>query len=317
MKILITGANGFVGARLCEQLISEGHVVKRAVRSADSTLTSEMLYAVGSYDNDTHWGAALKDVEVVVHTAARVHVMDENAKNPLTEFRRVNVDGTLELANQAVEAGVRRFVFISSVKVNGESSLAGHPYTEQDTPSPIDDYGLSKYEAEHGLREIANRTGLEVVIIRPPLIYGSGVKANFANLLHAIQRGVPLPLGAIHNKRSLIGMGNLCNFISLCVISPKASGHVFFISDGKDISTSELVLAMIRVMKLKPRFIPRLVAVPTWLLIQVANSIGKHAAVQRLCGNLQVDISLARNLLEWIPPYTLEEGLQVCVPKKV
>ena len=252
------------------------------------------------------WRKALAGCQVVVHLAARVHVMTDTAKNPLDEFRQVNVKGTLNLARQAAAAGVRRFVFVSSIKVNGEATEPGHPFTAEDTPAPLDAYGISKMEAEQGLREISAQTGMEVVIIRPPLVYGPGVKANFAAMMRWLARGVPLPLGAIHNQRSLVALDNLVDLIVTCIAHPAAANQTFLVSDGQDVSTTELLRRMGRAMKRPARLMP----VPAGLLEWTAALVGKRDVAQRLCGSLQVDIQKTRQLLGWNPPLTLDQGLK-------
>jgi nucleoside-diphosphate-sugar epimerase len=241
-------------------------------------------------------------VDIVVHLAARVHVMRDSATDPLAEFRRVNVAGTERLALAAATAGVRRFVFLSSVKVNGEKG----GYNESDPPAPQDAYGISKHEAELGLRVIAAETGMEVVIIRPPLVYGPGVKANFHVLLWAVARGVPLPLGAIHNRRSLVALDNLVDIIVTCIDHPAAANQTFLVSDGEDLSTTELIRHLARAMGRPARLIP----VPASVLMAGATLLGKREVAARLCGSLQVDITKARELLGWLPPITMDEGLR-------
>lgn len=243
MKILVTGANGLVGRSLCAVLPRQAHAVVAAVRSADTPLEGAERAIMGTIDSATDWSAALRNVEVVIHLAARVHVMNDYAANPMTEFRKVNVDGTLNLAMQAAKAGVKRFIFISSVKVNGEYTLIGMPFTEESAANPQDPYGVSKFEAEQGLFMIAQQTGMEVVVIRPPLVYGAGVKANFASMMRAVKRCIPLPLGAIHNKRSFVYVGNLVSLILRCVDHPAAANQVFLVSDDHDLSTTELLRA--------------------------------------------------------------------------
>jgi nucleoside-diphosphate-sugar epimerase len=306
MICLVTGAGGFVGKSLCAALSMRGSVVRVALRSMQKRSDDFDDVVVGAIDAETDWSAALNGVATVVHLAARVHVMKEVAEDPLIEFRRVNVEGSLNLARQAVAAGVRRFVFISSVKVNGEISQPGRPFTEADTPNPQDAYGQSKHEAEQGLRLIAADTGMEVVIIRPPLVYGPGVKANFAALMRAVQRGWPLPLGAVHNQRSLVALDNLVDFIVTCITHPRAANQTFLVSDGQDLSTTELIRGVARAAGVPARLLP----VPVWALQAGARLLGKGEAVQRLCGNLQVDISKARELLGWLPPVSVEEGLR-------
>jgi nucleoside-diphosphate-sugar epimerase len=232
--------------------------------------------------------------------------MSDKATDPLAAFRLVNVLGTLNLARQAAAAGVKRFVFLSSVKVNGECTLPGQAFTESDAPNPQDAYGISKHEAEQDLRQLAADTGMEVVIIRPPLVYGPGVKANFASLMRAVQRGWPLPLGAVRNQRSLVALANLVDFIVTCTIHPQAANQTFLVSDGHDLSTADLVRGLARAAGVPARLIP----VPVWVLQAGATLVGKGESVQRLVGNLQVDISKARTLLGWRPPITVEEGLQ-------
>ena len=236
MTILVTGASGLVGGNLCQHLARDGVRVRGVVRSPVLAIASCPHAIVGPIDGATDWHHALLNVKAVVHCAARVHVMKDASTDPIAAFRTVNVDGTLNLARQAGAAGVRRFVFISSVKVNGESTKPGHSFTETASPNPQDAYGLSKHEAEQGLRQIATDTGMEVVIIRPPLVYGPGVKANFAALMHAVQRGWPMPLGAVHNQRSLVALDNLVDFIVTCLTHPKAANQTFLVSDGQDLS---------------------------------------------------------------------------------
>jgi nucleoside-diphosphate-sugar epimerase len=231
--------------------------------------------------------------------------MHDTAADPLVEFRAVNVEGTLNLARQSAAAGVKRFVFISSVKVNGESTQPGYAFTEADLPNPQDAYGQSKLEAEQGLRQIAIDTGMEVVIIRPPLVYGPGVKANFAALMRVVQRGWLLPLGAVHNRRSLVALDNLVHVIVTCLTHPKAANQTFLVSDGHDLSTAELVSGMAQAAGVSARLLP----VPVWVLQAGAAMLGKKAPMQRLCGNLQVDISKARTLLGWVPPISVAQGL--------
>jgi len=234
--------------------------------------------------------------------------MNDTAQDPLAEFRKVNVDGTLHLARSAAAAGVKRYIFMSTVKVNGELTQPGHPFTEADAPHPQDPYAISKHEAEVGLRQIALETGMEVIIIRPPLVYGPGVKANFAALMRAVQKGWPLPLGSVHNQRSLVALDNLVDFIVLCIQHPRAANQTFLVSDGQDLSTTELIRSMAQVAGVPTRLLP----VPVWALQAGASLLGKGDAVRRLCGNLQVDISKARTLLGWVPQVSVEQGLRRC-----
>jgi nucleoside-diphosphate-sugar epimerase len=290
-SILVTGASGFVGTALCEEFLKRDAIVTSVTRA---WLAPESI------------ADSLRQCGVVVHLAARVHVMRDAAQVPLQEFRRVNVLGTLNLARQAAAAGVRRFIFISSIKVNGESTVAGRFFKPDDVPAPQDPYGISKMEAEQGLHQIAVETGMEVVIIRPPLVYGPGVKANFSALMRAVQRGWPLPLGAVHNRRSLLALGNLVDFIITCTTHANAANQTFLVSDGEDLSTIDLVRGMARAAGVPARLLP----VPVPLLRLVGRMLGKADAIDRLCGNLQVDSCKAYDLLGWVAPLSVEVGLR-------
>jgi nucleoside-diphosphate-sugar epimerase len=305
-RLLITGAAGFVGKAVCDQAANHCLYAKGAMRIQVGVPSYVEPFVVGEINAATDWRSALHDVNVIVHLAARVHVMHDTESDPLKAFRAVNVDGTLNFARQAAALGVRRFVFVSSVKVNGESSLPGRAFTETDVPNPQDAYGQSKHEAEQGLRQLSADTGMEVVIVRPPLVYGPGVKANFAALNRAVQSGWPLPLGAVHNQRSLVALSNLVDFIITCITHPQAANQTFFVSDGQDLSTTELVRGMAQAAGVPARLLP----LPVWILQAGASFLGKGDAVQRLCGNLQVDISKARSLLGWVPPVSVDEGLR-------
>ena len=307
--ILITGATGFVGKALVQRLLAddESRRLVVAVRRSGQRWAEQVLPIVtGDLHPSTDWSIALEGVAVVVHSAARVHVMHDTEADPLAAFCAVNVEGTLNLARQAAAAGVKRFVFVSSVKINGESTQLGRAFTEVDLPNPQDAYGQSKHEAEQGLRQLSADTGMKVAIIRPPLVYGPGVKANFAALMRAVQRGWPLPLGAVHNQRSLVALDNLVDFIVTCITHPQAANQTFLVSDGQDLSTTELVRGMAQAAGVPARLLP----VPVWALHAGASLLGKGDAVQRLCGNLQVDIFKARSLLGWVPPVSVEEGLR-------
>lgn len=303
MNILVTGATGFVGGPTCRRLLAGGHRVVAAVRRADPALPARIeIRRVAALGPDTDWRAALDGVEAVIHLAARAHVMAEHSADPVALFRRVNGDGTLCLAAQAAAAGVKRFVFVSSVKVNGEATPIDRPFRADDEPAPADAYGISKAEAEAGLAEIASSTGLSLAVIRPPLVHGPGTKGNLALLLKAIRLGLPLPLGAIRNRRSLIGVDNLADALAFLVAHP-AEG-CFLIRDGDDVSTPELVRALAQVAGRPPRLVP----VPPPLLRLVAAGLGRSALYQRLAGSLAVDDSPLRQL-GWAPPFTLAEGL--------
>jgi nucleoside-diphosphate-sugar epimerase len=306
-NFLVTGAGGFVGQAFCLAIGSNANT-RAAVRTSCSVSNAQQI-VVGEVDGCTDWSTALKNVDVIVHLAARTHVTKEAAFDPLAEYRRTNVAGTSNLASQAVRAGVKRFVFVSSVKVNGEVSPEGQPFVESDAPAPEDHYGRSKHEAEMALRRIADENGMEWVVVRPPLVYGPGVKANFASLVSAVCRGIPLPLGAVDNRRSLIGLGNLVDFLAKCAVLPEAARHTFLVSDDDDLSTPELVVRLAFAVGTEPRLFP----LPLSVLKVGARLLGRQAAIRRLCGNLQVDISLARSALGWKPPFTVEDELRKTV----
>jgi len=267
-------------------------------------LSPDETVSVGEINGSTGWAAALRDVEYVIHLAARTHVLRETASDPLTAYRRINVDGTRRLAQQAAAAGVRRFVFLSSVKVNGERTFA-RPYTEEDPPHPEDAYGATKWEAEQVLRTIERESGLEAVILRPPLVYGPGVKGNFLRLLGLVARGWPLPLASVRNRRSLIYVGNLADAILACVRAPSPTERTYLVSDGGDLSTPDLVRALAAAIGRAPR----LFAFPPPLLMLGSILLGKREEAARVLGSLQVDASRIRHELGWQPPHTMEEGL--------
>ncbi|MCL7743689.1 SDR family oxidoreductase [Guyparkeria hydrothermalis] len=309
--VLVTGANGFVGSRLIERLGAvPTYTVSGAVRQVtEQSAEGGRRYAVGSLNAQTDWRSALAGTDVVVHTAARAHVMADATTDPLSEYRRVNVDGTRVLARQAAEQGVRRFVFISSVKVNGERTETDARFSADDEPSPRDAYGVSKFEAEQALREICSETGMEIVIIRPPLVYGPGVKGNFASMMRWVQKGVPLPLGAVNNRRSLVALDNVVDLVTTCIDHPAAANEVFLVSDGEDLSTTDLLRRVGKAMN-RPA---RLISVPTRLLAGAAAMLGKRDVARRLLGSLQVDISKTRDVLGWEPPISVDEGLRRAV----
>lgn len=304
--MLVTGATGFIGARLCAKLSGDGVAVLAAVRSefVGNRLAGVQYLSVGSVGPVTEWGGVLGGVDTVVHLAARVHVMRESSADPMAEFRRVNVAGTERLAMQAANAGVRRLVFVSSIGVNGARTVAV-PFSEQDPPRPHSPYSMSKWEAEQRLREIASETGLEVVIVRPPLVYGPGTKGNFLSLLKWVKRGVPLPLGACTNKRTLVGLGNMVDLLERCVSDPRAAGQTFLAGDAEDLSTPELIRRVALALD-RPA---RLIAVSPVLLKAAARVVGRAGTYEQLCESLQVDIGHARRVLGWEPPVSVDEEL--------
>jgi nucleoside-diphosphate-sugar epimerase len=304
-RLLITGASGFIGRALTLQAVARGLPLRIALRRPDVDLAAGFETArISGLDADTEWGAALDGVAVVAHCAARAHVLREVSSDPLAEFRRVNVQGTLNLARQAIRAGVRRFIFISSIGVNGSETHL-EPFTADDVAAPSSPYAQSKYEAESGLRLLSKEAGLELVVIRPPLVYGPGAKGNFEIMIRWIERGIPLPLGAIHNKRSLVALDNLVDLVLLCLQHPAASNQTFLVSDGEDLSTTELLRRLGQALR-KP---VRLVPVPSMLLKAAAFIAGKSDIAQKLIGSLQVDSSHTRKLLNWSPPVSVSEGL--------
>lgn len=312
-SILVTGANGFVGRRLIDRLFDLGHCLSGVVREtksieANSKNNDAPLKPIGEINGNTDWVDLLSNQEVVIHTAARTHVMNDTSSNPLAAYREVNVAGTLNLAQQSVNAGVRRFVFISSVKVNGERTDQGCAFMADDVPAPEDAYGISKHEAELGLLNLSQDSGMEVVIIRPPLVYGPGVKGNFASMIRLVERGVPLPFGLIHNKRSLVALDNLVDLIITCVKHPNAANQIFLASDGSDLSTTELLRGVAKAMGKTSRLIP----VPSSLLKLAAAMLNRKEVAKRLLGCLQVDTSKTCERLDWKPPISVEEGLKRC-----
>jgi nucleoside-diphosphate-sugar epimerase len=309
MRYLITGGNGFVGRALTSHVLALGYDVRLPLRQPQRVdqIAGVETVEIGSLSLENDWTAVLREVDRVVHLAARVHVMNDKSSDPLAEFRRVNVEGTANLARQAAAAGVRRFVYLSSIKVNGEFTQEGRPFTADDAPAPEDPYGVSKHEAEQALRQIAADTGMEVVIIRPPLVYGPSVKANFESMMRWLTRGVPLPLAAVtQNRRSLVALDNLVDLIVTCLNNPAAANQTFLACDGEDLSTAELVKRMGAAMG-KPA---RMFYVTPALLKLGATVLSKPTIYQRLCGSLQLDISKTRQLLGWTPPVSVDEGLR-------
>lgn len=307
MRVLLTGATGFVGRAVFERLFERVDIepVVAVRKPLSEFLGGAAGVQISDLGADTDWCSAVNVTSTVIHCAARVHVMNDQASEPLAEFRQVNVKGTLNLARQAAAAGVKRFIFVSSIKVNGEGTAQGANYKADDTPHPLDPYGISKMEAEQGLRELAAQTGLEVVIVRPVLVYGPGVKANFLSMMRWLHKGVPLPFGSIHNRRSLVALDNLVDLIVTCIDHPAAANQTFLVSDGEDLSTSDLLRRMGAALGKPARLLP----VPSSLLETGALMLGKQALAQRLCGSLQVDISKTRELLGWSPPVGVDQAL--------
>jgi nucleoside-diphosphate-sugar epimerase len=304
LEVLVTGAGGFVGSSLCPALVRAGYVVRSATRSLPGAGPGPPAFAVGDIGPETDWAPALSGVACVVHLAARTHVLREAAADPLAEYRRTNVAATRRLAQQAAKAGVHRLVYLSSVKVNGEST-SGRPYTEDDSPAPEDAYGVSKWEAEQELRQLAAVTGVEIVVLRPPLVYGPRVKGNFLRLIALIARGAPLPFASLENRRSLIYVGNLADAIIAAIGAPQAAGRTYLVSDGEDISTPGLVRALARALGVKER----LFACPRPVLRAAAALLGRTDELARLAGSLQIDSSRIRRELAWRPRSTLADGL--------
>lgn len=305
--ILVTGANGFVGKALCNYLNSSNTQIRALTRTPNEfssnihNIVCDDLSAAGVLLE------GMRGVDVVVHLAARVHVMQEGSSNALAAYRAVNVDLTLNLAKQAAAAGVKRFIYLSSIKVNGEKTPAGRAFRADDIPAPEDPYGVSKMEAEKALLKLSKSTGMEIVIIRPPLIYGPGVGANFMAMMRWLARRVPLPLGAIDNQRSMVALDNLLNLILICTTHPRAAGQVFLVSDDQDVSVTQLLKKLARAMKVKAILLP----IPVAIIQFAAAMLGKISVAQRLCDNLQVDITKTKEMLNWSPPLTLDDGLKV------
>lgn len=307
LNIVLTGGSGFIGRNLIETLKYKKLFFLFLIgRNKPPEVDTDKFYSC-SIDNKESYSNFLENKDIVIHCAGRVHIMDDSSSSPLEDFRKVNTHGTINLAKQSADAGVKRFIFISSIKVNGESTELGLPFKPDDAFIPLDPYGLSKYEAEIGLRKIAEKTAMEVVIIRPPLVYGPGVKANFAYMMEWVNRGLPLPLGGItENKRSLVSIDNLVDLIFTCIEHPNAANQTFLVSDDDDVSTTQLLANMAIALNVSNRLIP----IPsTWLTV-VAKLIGKPEIFQRLCCSLQVDISKTKELLNWQPPFSSSESMK-------
>lgn len=311
--MLITGAAGFVGRYLVDYLYSQfpGMELRLAVRhpldrlEIPAVLLPGAIEVVGDINPHTYWVDVLAGVDIVIHLAARVHFMNDLASDPLLEYRNSNALATIHLSQEAAKAGVKRFIYLSSIKVNGEETNLGKPYSQDSVPVPIDPYGISKWEAERGLEKVCLQTGMEFVVIRPPLVYGPGVKANFRKLMSLVAKGVPLPLGAVHNQRSMLALGNLVSFISEAMINPLAANQCFLLSDGEDVSTTQLLRLLAKGMSRQIFLLP----IPVFILRAIAQVLGASATADRLLGSLQIDSSKARQLLNWQPPLSVEEGI--------
>lgn len=308
MLVTVTGSNGFVGSALCRALTSAGHFVRAASRKIPTTIDRQNVehIEIGEMNSKTEWSLALAGVDCVIHCAARAHVMSDVAEYPLSAYRSVNVDGSRRLAEQAADSGVQRLVYISSIKVNGEKTISGSPFSTYDSPAPVDPYSLSKWEAERALWEVASRTGLEIVIVRPPLIYGPGVKGNLARLLRLIRLGMPLPFATLRNRRSLIGLDNLLDFLIRCVELPAAKDQTFLVCDGEDLSTADLVRHMATAAGCPTKLVP----VPLFMLRYGATILNKKAEIERLVESLEIDNRHSCERLKWTPAVNVPEGIR-------
>ena len=305
--ILLTGSTGFIGKSMCKKFEEKSISFIAPVRSiAGKSTESAKLLKIDSITSETDWSVALKNVNTVIHLAAYVHTMSSSTTSLLSEYRKVNTAGTLNLAKQAAQSGVVRFIFLSTIKVNGEYSLENKPFIADDVNIPTDPYALSKYEAEHGLRELAAKTGMEVVIIRPPLVYGPGVKGNFQSMIKLLSKGYPLPFGSVRNMRSLVAVDNLTDLIIRCVDHPAAANRIFLASDGEDISTTELLIEISKALE-KPN---RLIPIPQSILEIALRIFGKKEIAIRLFGNLQVDITETTQVLDWKPVVGFEKAVK-------
>lgn len=309
MRVLVTGANGFIGSAVTFYLSQNNIEVVAATRKPSSIFAGNnkiISKTFGNLTNNTDWENALSGVDIVVHTAARVHIMNDGAKNPLEEFRKSNVLGTANLAEQAAKSGVKRFIFISSIKVNGENTELGKPFTAEDTPAPEDYYGISKLEAEQELQKIAKNTGMELVIIRPPMVYGKGAKGNVTFISKLIKTGIPLPLASIKNLRSFVAIDNLVDLIYLCLTHKSAADQTFLVSDGKDLTTADLFRNIAQSENMKLRLIP----FPEKILKKLLHLLGKKEFAKRICDSLQIDITKTKNILGWNPPFKILEEIR-------
>jgi nucleoside-diphosphate-sugar epimerase len=308
LQVLVTGATGLVGEAVVFRLLLDKRYTPVAAVRATTRLSG--LCRIVPFDLELPTGMPeLRGIDVIVHCAARVHVMNEKGADGLAAFRKINVEGTVRLARRAAECGVKRFIFISSIKVNGEGTPRNKTFKATDLPAPVDAYGISKREAEDAIRQVCEETGMELVVIRPPLVYGPGVKANFLSMVRWLDRGIPLPLGAIDNRRSLVAIGNLTDLVLTCIDHPAAAGEIFLVSDGEDLSTTQLLRRTALALGKSARLLP----VPAGLLQAAASMVGKSGIAERLCGNLQVDIQRTCELLGWRPPINTEKALRQTV----
>ncbi|ROO03499.1 NAD-dependent dehydratase [Pseudomonas fluorescens] len=308
LQVLVTGATGLVGEAVVFRLLLDKRYTPVAAVRATTRLSG--LCRIVPFDLELPTGMPeLRGIDVIVHCAARVHVMSEKGADGLAAFRKINVEGTVRLAQRAAECGVKRFIFISSIKVNGEGTPRNKTFKATDLPAPVDAYGISKREAEDAIRQVCEETGMELVVIRPPLVYGPGVKANFLSMVRWLDRGIPLPLGAIDNRRSLVAIGNLTDLVLTCIDHPAAAGEIFLVSDGEDLSTTQLLRRTALALGKSARLLP----VPAGLLQAAASMVGKSGIAERLCGNLQVDIQRTCELLGWRPPINTEKALRQTV----
>lgn len=305
-NVLLTGATGFIGGRLLTALSDDPSVFVTCALRYHRPDFDRCKIVLNCLDGASDWSSSVEQGQVVIHAAARAHVTRDSSADPLSEFRKVNVEGTLRLARQAAEAGARRFVFISSIGVNGANNSV--PFREGDVPNPAEPYALSKWEAEQGLWAIQKATGMDVVIIRPPLVYGPNAPGNFGSLVKWVGRGFPLPLGSVNNSRTLVALDNLVDLIITVIDHPAAANQVFLAGDREDLSTSELLRRVGVAMGKPARLLP---VPPAWLQFG-ATLLRKKAVAQRLLGSLRVDISKAREVLGWEPPVSVDEGLRRC-----
>ena len=306
MNILITGATGFIGRAVLHELLNHSaHQVTALIRGASDALAHGIdKIVVASIDGTTQYHDSLRGIDVIIHTAAQVH-KSENSGSRKT-YQDINVEGTLNLANQALASGVKRFIFISTIKVNGEYTHPSEPFTADSPPAPVDPYAISKYEAEQALLALSKKSEFETVIIRPPLVYGPGVKANFLKLMNLIHKGLPLPFGSITNKRSLVSIGNLVNLICTCIDHPNAANNIFLVSDDDDLSTIELSQKLAASMGTNNKFIN----IPPSLLFSMAFVLGKHNLANRLLRDLQADVTKTKTMLDWRPSTCVDDAIQ-------